>query len=94
VLVSRIFDEYSIDTVAHIAAETHVDKSINDPLLFVTTNVVGTCTLLEIARRKWEKREDVIFHYVSTDEVYGALGGEGFFVETSPLKPRSPYAAC
>lgn len=96
--VERIFREYDIDTVVHFAAESHVDRSISGPQAFIRTNVDGTFTLLDCAREFWKNpdgsfREGVLFHHVSTDEVYGSLGGEGFFTETTPYDPRSPYSA-
>jgi dTDP-glucose 4,6-dehydratase len=92
-LVGRLFEEHAFDTVAHFAAESHVDRSILDPLAFVRTNVVGTATLLEASRKAWAGRDDVRFHHVSTDEVFGALGDEGAFDESTPYDPRSPYSA-
>ncbi len=96
-LVARLFDAHRFDTVVHFAAESHVDRSILDPLAFVRTNVVGTATLLEAARQAWrsdgEMRDDVRFHHVSTDEVFGALGDDGAFDEATPYDPRSPYSA-
>jgi dTDP-glucose 4,6-dehydratase len=96
--VERIFLEYAVDTVVHFAAETHVDRSIVKPDDFITTNVMGTFTLLEAARRAWRDKDgslrgDVLFHHVSTDEVYGSLGDSGYFTETTPYEPRSPYSA-
>jgi dTDP-glucose 4,6-dehydratase len=96
--VDRIFAEYAVDTVVHFAAETHVDRSIVKPDDFITTNVTGTFTLLEAARRNWldksgSMRRDVLFHHISTDEVYGSLGDAGYFTETTPYAPRSPYSA-
>lgn len=91
--VERIFSQYEIDTVVHLAAESHVDRSIHGPEAFVRTNVMGTFTLLEVARKAWADRHDVLFHHVSTDEVYGSLGETGFFFETTPYDPRSPYSA-
>lgn len=88
-----LFDEYEIDTVVHLAAESHVDRSIVGPGDFVTTNIVGTFSLLEAARAAWADRTDVVFHHVSTDEVFGSLGATGHFVETTPYDPRSPYSA-
>jgi dTDP-glucose 4,6-dehydratase len=88
-LVDKLFDDHKIDSVIHLAAESHVDNSIERPLDFVTTNVVGTCVLLEVFRRKGKGR----FHYVSTDEIYGTLGKEGLFAETTPFAPNSPYSA-
>jgi dTDP-glucose 4,6-dehydratase len=88
-----LFEKYSIDAVIHLAAESHVDRSILDPLAFVFTNVVGTVTLLNAARAYWKDRKDVLFYHVSTDEVYGSLGDEGFFTENTPYDPHSPYSA-
>ena len=103
VTVNRVFDEYTIDTVAHFAAESHVDRSITDPQIFVTTNVLGTQVLLDAAKNRWklhpedkhsrEYKPGVKFVHVSTDEVYGALGKTGMFTETTPLSPNSPYSA-
>ncbi|MCP1306887.1 dTDP-glucose 4,6-dehydratase [Paenibacillus tyrfis] len=87
--VRRVLDEEAVDTVVHFAAESHVDRSIADPQAFVRTNVLGTGCLLEEARRAGVSR----FVHISTDEVYGALGEEGVFTETTPLAPNSPYAA-
>ena len=92
-LVSRLFADHAIDTVIHLAAESHVDRSIDGPMAFIQTNVVGTATLLHAARQAWGKRQDVRFHHVSTDEVYGSLGETGFFLETTPYDPSSPYSA-
>ncbi|MDR3355953.1 MAG: dTDP-glucose 4,6-dehydratase [Spirochaetaceae bacterium] len=96
--VERVFAEYDVDTVVHFAAETHVDRSIVRPDDFVTTNVIGTFTLLEAARLAWRNedgsmRGDALFHQVSTDEVYGSLGEEGCFSETTAYAPCSPYSA-
>ena len=88
-LVNKLFDEHNIDSVIHLAAESHVDNSIKRPLDFVTTNVVGTCVLLEAFRNQGNGR----FHYVSTDEIYGTLGATGKFSETTPFDPNSPYSA-
>jgi dTDP-glucose 4,6-dehydratase len=93
-LVERVFDQYEIDAVVHFAAESHVDRSIIDPQSFITTNVMGTYTLLEAARQAWKGTAvSVLFHHISTDEVYGSLGEEGAFKETTPYDPRSPYSA-
>lgn len=92
--VERVFAEHRIDAVFHLAAESHVDRSIEAADEFVRTNVTGTFTLLEVARRVWENRLDATrFVHVSTDEVYGALGETGWFTETTPYAPNSPYAA-
>ena len=94
--LDRIFRAHGPDAVLHLAAESHVDRSIDGPAAFVDTNVAGTCTLLEVARAYWQGRgrpQEFRFHHVSTDEVYGSLGPEGRFTETTPYDPRSPYAA-
>lgn len=94
-LVARVFEEHAVDTVLHLAAESHVDRSIVMADVFVRTNVNGTFTLLDAARRAWESRPagTCRFVHVSTDEVFGALGPEGVFTETTPYAPNSPYAA-
>ncbi len=89
----RSSPNHEIDTVVHFAAESHVDRSIDGPLDFVETNVIGTANLLEAARARWAGRTDVRFHHVSTDEVFGSLGAEGFFTEDTPYDPSSPYSA-
>jgi len=88
-LVGRLIDEHHIDTLVNFAAETHVDRSITGPKVFIDTNVTGTLCLLEAARDKHVER----FLQVSTDEVYGSLGAEGKFTEQTPLSPNSPYSA-
>lgn len=95
-LVRQLFEEHQFSTVVHFAAESHVDRSIMDPLAFVRTNVVGTATLLEAARNAWQNDGsfgDVRFYHVSTDEVFGELGDSGAFSETTPYDPHSPYSA-
>jgi len=97
-LLEKIFIEYDIDTVVHFAAESHVDRSILGPEAFIKTNVNGTFNLLETARNYWMNedgsiRQDVLFHHVSTDEVYGSLGETGYFTENTAYDPRSPYSA-
>ena len=96
-LVESLFSKYEIDTVTHFAAESHVDRSILGPEAFVKTNVMGTFVLLDVARNAWKDggglRQDTLFHHVSTDEVYGSLGETGYFTETTPYDPRSPYSA-
>lgn len=94
-VVARLFDEHRFDTVLHLAAESHVDRSIVSADVFVRTNVNGTFTLLDAARRAWEKGGEASrrFVHVSTDEVFGALGAEGVFTETTAYAPNSPYAA-
>ena len=91
--VADVFSRYEIDTVVHFAAESHVDRSILGPRVFIETNVLGTSNLLEAARAAWTDREDVLFHHVSTDEVFGSLGDAGFFSEETPYDPKSPYSA-
>jgi dTDP-glucose 4,6-dehydratase len=97
-LVKAVFAEHRPNRVVHLAAESHVDRSIDGPLAFVHTNVVGTATLLEAARHYWRSlegaaRDQFRFLHVSTDEVYGSLGPTGFFTETTPYSPNSPYSA-
>ncbi len=96
--IERIFRQYDIDTVIHFAAESHVDRSILGPQAFIQTNVMGTFTLLDSALNYWKLpdgtiRDDVLFHHISTDEVYGSLGNSGYFTEDSPYDPRSPYSS-
>ena len=102
-LVDRLFVEYRFDVVVNFAAESHVDRSIENPQLFLQTNILGTQNLMDCARSAWVSGKDsngyptwragVRFHQVSTDEVYGALGEEGYFTEETPLCPHSPYSA-
>ena len=93
-LLKSLFKEYHFDGVIHLAAESHVDLSIKDPLNFAQTNVMGTLTVLEVAKQAWKpEMKGKLFYHVSTDEVYGSLGEEGLFEETTPYDPRSPYAA-
>jgi dTDP-glucose 4,6-dehydratase len=105
-LVESLFSKYDIDTVVHFAAESHVDRSIFGPEAFVKTNVMGTFTLLDTARSFWQDRtaglsgagapamrQECLFHHISTDEVYGSLGPAGYFTESTPYDPRSPYSA-
>jgi dTDP-glucose 4,6-dehydratase len=91
--VERVFQAYGPDAVIHLATESHVDRSILGPEVFLTTNVMGTFNLLETARNAWKGRADVLFHQISTDEVFGSLGDSGFFTEDTPYDPRSPYSA-
>jgi len=92
--INRIFREYRPDGVIHLAAESHVDRSISDPLAFIRTNVTGTVNLLNAARDVWgEKPDDKRFYHISTDEVYGSLGNTGYFTEETAYDPRSPYSA-
>ena len=100
-LVNNLFDKYDIRGVIHFAAESHVDNSITGPRAFVNTNIIGTFNLLDAARRHWMEKPGLVkpeyktsrFHHISTDEVYGALGKDGFFKETTPYAPNSPYSA-
>jgi len=93
-LVARLFEEYKLDAVCHLAAESHVDRSIEGPGAFIQTNIVGTFTLLDAARKAWNgDYEGKLFHHVSTDEVFGSLGETGYFFEDTPYNPRSPYSA-
>lgn len=93
-LVQSLFEKYQFTSVLHCAAESHVDRSISDPLSFVRTNVMGTTTLLQVAKEAWKNdMGEKLFYHISTDEVYGSLGEEGFFVEDTPYDPRSPYSA-
>jgi dTDP-glucose 4,6-dehydratase len=87
------FEDHEPDVVVHFAAESHVDRSVRAPEAFVRTNLLGTYTLLDVARQAWSGRNDVLFHHVSTDEVYGSLGDAGSFTEQTPYDPRSPYSA-
>ncbi len=90
----KIFSENSIEGVIHLAAESHVDRSITDPFAFAQTNVMGTLALLQAAKESWKGNMDgKLFYHVSTDEVYGSLENEGFFYETTPYSPQSPYSA-
>jgi len=92
--IRQLFNKYKFSAVIHSAAESHVDRSISDPLAFVQTNVTGTTTLLHIANEFWKNDpSNKLFYHISTDEVYGSLGNEGFFTEKSPYDPRSPYSA-
>lgn len=100
-LLEKLFQQYDFKGVIHFAAESHVDNSIAGPKAFIETNIMGTFALLEAARRHWLAKpgeclpgyEDARFHHISTDEVYGSLGDEGFFHETTPYAPNSPYSA-
>lgn len=91
--VAQIFETHAPDTVIHYAAESHVDRSIDGPTEFIRTNIQGTFVLLHAARKAWENRSDVRFHHVSTDEVFGSLGADGYFVESTAYDPSSPYSA-
>lgn len=96
--VAKLFAEFQPDAIMHLAAESHVDRSIDDPLCFVRTNVLGTANLLQCALSYWktlpaDRKAAFRFQHISTDEVYGSLGAEGFFKETTPYDPKSPYSA-
>ena len=92
--VKQVFVDYKIDSVIHLAAESHVDRSIEDPFSFAKTNVMGTLSLLQAAKEYWNHSySDKLFYHVSTDEVYGSLGQEGFFTEKTNYDPHSPYSA-
>lgn len=96
--IEAIFSTYKPDVVMHLAAESHVDRSIDGPAEFIQSNIVGTYTMLEVARKYWsgldeKKKGDFHFHHISTDEVYGSLGETGLFTETTSYKPNSPYSA-
>lgn len=92
--IEQLFEKYQFDSVIHLAAESHVDRSITDPLSFVKTNVLGTVVILNTCRKYWKGREQgKLFYHVSTDEVYGSLGDTGFFTEETSYDPRSPYSA-
>jgi len=91
--VKEVVEKFNINIIVHFAAESHVDRSIFGPKDFVETNINGTFSLLETARHLWKGRTDVRFHHISTDEVYGSLGETGYFFETTPYDPRSPYSA-
>lgn len=102
-LVTTLFEKYPVEVVVNFAAESHVDRSIENPRLFLETNIMGTQNLMDVARKFWATgkdangyptwKEGVRYHQVSTDEVYGSLGAEGYFTESTPLDPRSPYSA-
>ena len=96
--VQRVFDQYRPDAIMHLAAESHVDRSIDGPADFILTNIVGTYNLLDVAKRYWDslagdKKSQFRFHHVSTDEVYGDLGATGYFTEETAYEPSSPYSA-
>ena len=93
-LVKGLFAKYNFNSLLHCAAESHVDRSISDPLAFVKTNVLGTVSLLQVTKDSWKDNyEGKLFYHISTDEVYGSLGEKGFFTEETPYDPRSPYSA-
>lgn len=92
-LVEKLFRQFKIEGVIHFAAESHVDNSISSGEVFMKTNIIGTFTLLDVAKDFWRKKPKARFHHISTDEVYGALGKNGFFNEDTPYAPNSPYSA-
>lgn len=92
--IEDLFAKHPFDGVIHLAAESHVDRSITDPLSFLNTNILGTVVLLNAAKKQWNGNfEGKLFYHISTDEVYGSLGDEGLFTETTPYDPKSPYSA-
>ena len=92
--INDLFKQYQFDAVIHLAAESHVDRSIESPMDFIMTNIVGTANLLNAAKFSWNNDfEDKLFYHVSTDEVYGSLGETGMFLETTAYDPRSPYSS-
>ncbi len=91
--LEKLFGEEEIGGVIHLAAESHVDRSIVDPMAFINTNIIGTVNLLNACRRAWQDMEGKLFYHISTDEVYGSLGQEGLFTEETAYDPRSPYSA-
>ena len=96
--LARVFKQHEPDAVMHLAAESHVDRSIDGPAAFIQTNIVGTYNLLEVAKKYWDslvggKKESFRFHHVSTDEVYGDLEETGYFTEETSYEPSSPYSA-
>jgi dTDP-glucose 4,6-dehydratase len=94
IFIAELFAKYKFDGVIHLAAESHVDRSITNPMEFIMTNVVGTVNLLNTAKNAWKGNEkEKLFYHVSTDEVYGSLGDAGLFLETTPYDPQSPYSS-
>lgn len=92
--INTLFHVYSFDGIIHLAAESHVDRSITNPLEFINTNIIGTVNLLHAAKERWKGNYDgKVFYHISTDEVFGSLDNQGFFTETTPYDPRSPYSA-
>ena len=91
--MQSLFTEHNFDAVIHLAAESHVDRSISNPMEFIMTNIVGTVSLLNAAKANWKNFDENLFYHVSTDEVYGSLGEEGFFTEETKYDPHSPYSA-
>ena len=94
VYISQLFEKYQFDGIVHLAAESHVDRSITNPMEFIMTNVVGTVNLLNVAKSLWKGNEEgKLFYHVPTDEVYGSLGETGYFLEDTPYDPQSPYSS-
>jgi dTDP-glucose 4,6-dehydratase len=93
VFLEKLFGREQIDGVIHLAAESHVDRSITDPMAFIHTNILGTVTLLNACRNAWKNLDNKVFYHISTDEVYGSLGKDGLFTEETAYDPRSPYSA-
>ena len=94
IFINQLFETHKFDAIIHLAAESHVDRSIKDPLAFVKTNVMGTITLLNAFKNIWKDNfKNKLFYHISTDEVYGTLGQSGLFIETTPYNPNSPYSA-
>ncbi len=91
--IEKVFEDYKPDWIIHFAAESHVDRSIMDPLAFIETNVLGTANLLLTAKKHWDNLDEKLFFHISTDEVFGSLGATGYFTEVTPYDPRSPYSA-
>ena len=91
--IDELFSKYKFDKIIHLAAESHVDRSISDPLIFVKTNIIGTLNLLNSAKKYWDDFSDKLFYHISTDEVYGTLGEKGLFTEDTAYDPNSPYSA-
>ena len=91
--INALFEKYDFDGVIHLAAESHVDRSITNPMDFIMTNVVGTVNLLNAAKNTWGNNKNKLFYHVSTDEVYGSLGNTGYFLEDTPYDPKSPYSS-
>ena len=91
--LEELFEKYRFDAVIHLAAESHVDRSITSPDEFVFTNIIGTVNLLNSCRKIWTDYNNKLFYHISTDEVYGSLGDEGLFTETTSYDPKSPYSA-
>lgn len=91
--IFELFEKYQFDGVIHLAAESHVDRSISNPKEFIKTNIMGTLNLLNAARNTWKDSKDKLFYHISTDEVYGSLGDDGLFTEETSYDPRSPYSA-